>query len=369
MIERIYVHNYRCFESFTLDLKGRGSALIIGKNGSGKSTLRHALGVFQKICRGPNRVKEWIDSSDFTQNRTDLPMRFELDLVLTNRRFQYAIAFEYHEDLREATVLEEKLSVDGKVVFSRQLTQVFFSNGPAFFLDLNVGALPIINDKPVDGSIQQLKAFLASMIILSPVPAEMSGFAEEESFELQENASNFAAWLNAVLIRYPAKYNDIAKYLRYVIADFASFEFVPRGERGKQLRVEFENMGPGTGGPDFKVDFKKLSDGEKCYFLSALIVATNRPDRPLFCFWDEPDNHLSLPELGHFITQLRKMTNQNGQFIATSHNPEAIRRFSDETTLVMTRKSHLEPTVVRSLADLQYSGDLIAALKRDEVIG
>ena len=56
MIERLYVHNYRCFENFTLDLKGKPSALVIGKNGSGKSTLRHALGVLQEACR---QAVEW----------------------------------------------------------------------------------------------------------------------------------------------------------------------------------------------------------------------------------------------------------------------------------------------------------------------
>jgi len=63
------------------------------------------------------------------------------------------------------------------------------------------------------------------------------------------------------------------------------------------------------------------------------------------------------------------MTNQNGQLIVTSHHPETIRKFSDETTFVFSRKSHLEPTVVQKLADLPYNGDLIEAIVRDEIIG
>jgi predicted ATPase len=43
MIERIYVHNFRCFEDFTLDLSNRGSVLIIGMNRTGKSTLKTEL--------------------------------------------------------------------------------------------------------------------------------------------------------------------------------------------------------------------------------------------------------------------------------------------------------------------------------------
>ena len=57
----------------------------------------------------------------------------------------------------------------------------------------------------------------------------------------------------------------------------------------------------------------------------------------------------------------------SGQFIATSHNPEAIRRFSDENTIYLYRKSHLEPTIVRPLNELQVSGDLVGALIRGDV--
>lgn len=120
MIERLYVHNYRCFENFSINFEGLSSALIIGKNGAGKSTLRQSLGVFQSICRGSNRVKDLIVGSDFTQQRTDIPMRFEVELKLSNKRFKYAVSFELPENFREARVAEEHLSVDGNTIFSRE---------------------------------------------------------------------------------------------------------------------------------------------------------------------------------------------------------------------------------------------------------
>ena len=56
-----------------------------------------------------------------------------------------------------------------------------------------------------------------------------------------------------------------------------------------------------------------------------------------------------------------------GQFIATSHNSEAIERCSKENTLVLYRKSHLEPTLVRPVSEMQISGDLVNALIRGDV--
>jgi len=97
------------------------------------------------------------------------------------------------------------------------------------------------------------------------------------------------------------------------------------------------------------------------------VLAANDAQGPLFCFWDEPDNYLALDEVGHFVLALRQAFQSGGQFIATSHNPEAIRRFSDENTLLLYRKSHLEPTIARPLSELQVTGDLVGALIRGDV--
>jgi len=368
MIERIYIDNFRCFENFELDFADRKSALIIGKNGSGKSALRKAFGIFQAISRGPNHAAEWVDASDFARHRTDVPMHFEVAIVLREKKYQYKILFEHSADTNETQILEERLFVDGNPLIMRHRHQVTVPGGATFYLKQNVGALPIINERPGEDSVQQLKSFLASMIILAPAPKGMTGFTEEESFVIQEDGSNSAAWLNAMLVRYPARYTEIVEYLQFVLPDFAALEFVQRGERGKQLFVTFQQVIDGAKRA-IKLDFKKLSDGEKCYFLSALILAFNREESPVFCFWDEPDHHLALPEIGHFITALRRMTNQNGQFIATTHNAEVIHRFSDENTIVLTRESHLKPTVPLPLSGLSYNGDLINAILRGEVIG
>jgi len=366
MIERLYVHNFRCLENFSLDLAGRPSALVMGKNGSGKSTLRHSLALFQSICRGTSRVRDLIGIGDFTLHRTNVPMRFEVELRLAKKQFKYAISFEMPVNFREARVAEESLTVDGATIFSRQQAEVSLAGGSRFDIDWHVVALPVINERPGEKSIQQAKSFFASMILIDPIPANMTGFSDEEAFELRHDAGNFSSWLNALLRQKPAAYGILESHIRSGIPDFVSLENVERGEKGTQLVVKFEQGDPKR---SLSIDFKELSDGEKCFFLSALIVASNMVSGPVFCMWDEPDNHLALSEVGHFITKLRKMINQDGQLIATSHHPETIRKFSDESTLIFTRKSHLDPTVVRTLADLSYTGDLVDALIRDEITG
>jgi predicted ATPase len=366
MIERLYVHNFRCLENFALDLTGRSSALVIGKSGAGKSTVLRCLKLFQSICRGSNRVGNLVSASDFTLHRTNQPMSFEIELTLSKKRFKYATSFEWPPNFREARILDESLSVDGDAIFTRHVSQIQLSDGPAFGIDWHIVALPVINERPGEQAIQDIKTFFATMILIAPIPVNMTGFSEEPSEELQDDAANYASCLRALLGQKPAAYSVFDSYVKTVIPDFSSIENVERGESGTQLIVKFERQNPQR---SLSVEFKALSDGEKCFFLCAYIIASNSARSPVFCIWDEPDNYLSLSDVGQFVTGLRKMTNRSGQFIATTHHPETLRKFSDETTFVLTRKSHLDPTVVRSLADLHYSGDLINALIRDEIIG
>ena len=366
MIERLYVQNFRCLESLTLDLAGKSSVLIIGKNGAGKSTIRQALAIFQSICRGSSRVDKLISREDFAFRRTDRPMRFEIDVALASKHFVYAVAFDWPDDFREARILEESLSVDRHPIFCREQAQVTLANGASFGLDWHVFALPVINEKPPERSIQDLKTFLASLMLMAPVPTNMTGFSDQPTAELKEDASNFASCLRGLFERKPAAYGKFDEFVRSVFPDFSAIENEDRGKDGKQLMVTFKRLDPEE---ILRVEFDALSDGEKCYFLGAYIIASNAAGFPVICMWDEPDNHLSLPEVGQFVTSLRKMAKRSGQFLATSHHPELLRKFSDDTTIVLTRKSHLDPTLPKLLQNFSYHGDLIDALIRDEVIG
>ena len=99
------------------------------------------------------------------------------------------------------------------------------------------------------------------------------------------------------------------------------------GVDSRSLIVQFSNeLGSAS------IPFADLSDGEKCFMICALVVAANATYGPLICFWDEPDNYLALSEVAHFVVALRQTFQTDGQFIATSHNPEAIRSFSNENT-------------------------------------
>ncbi|NER49171.1 MAG: ATP-binding protein [Symploca sp. SIO1A3] len=201
------------------------------------------------------------------------------------------------------------------------------------------------------------KTWLARMIILAPIPSLMTGESKGETLEPEQNGSNFGEWFSGLLSRYPAAYREVDQYLQAVMPDISDIQNELIGKDIKNMIVQFEQNNT-----YLKIDFKDLSDGEKCFFLSSVVLAANKYYSPVFCFWDEPDNYISLSEVGHFVTSLRRSFKNSGQILATSHNEEAIRKFSDENTFVLDRKSHLEPTLVRLLSEITINGNLIDTL-------
>jgi predicted ATPase len=224
-------------------------------------------------------------------------------------------------------------------------------------LDWHLVALPVIQEQSETDPLHIFKTWLAQMIILAPIPSLMTGDSKGDTLEPRRDSSNFGEWISGLLSRYPAAYTKIYRYLRDVMPDIQDFLNEPVGKDSKSMIVRFE-----ANNANLHINFKDLADGEKCFFVCAVVLAANEFYGLSFCFWDEPENYLSLSEIGHFVMSLRRSFKQKGQILLTSHNEEAIRKFSDENTFVLDRKSHLEPTLIRLLSDIPVTGDLINTL-------
>ena len=363
MIRRIYIHNYRCFENFELEFTDQTSVLILGKNGTGKSTLGSALRVLQSIAKGDNRIKQFLKTGDFAFNRTQVPVRIELSVELSGKTYEYSIAFELPEGFKEPRVLDEKLVCEGDKIFSREGAQVeLAASGTRFLVDWHIVALPVVQIRGENNPIEAFRSWLSRLVLIAPVPSLIVGESNEDSLFPDEQVSNFADWFSGVLGEYPASYSTIDSFLKQTMPDFLDFQNKSIGETSKKIVVRF-----GLAQRIIPLELGRLSDGEKIFFVCAVLLGANKHYGPTFCLWDEPDNFVSLSEVGHMVVALRKSFGQSGQLFVTSHNPEAIRKFSDESTLYLERRSHLEPTQARWLSDLNYQGDLIDSLIRGDI--
>lgn len=369
MIRRLYVHNFRCLENFELSVLGQSSVLLIGKNGSGKTTVGFALEILQKIARGTSQVGDLVRPRDLTRGRTDVPMRFEIEAEVGGQIYEYIIAFEYPDSFRQLRVFEEKLLVGGKAVYTREAAQVSLARihqekEARFRIDWHLVALPIVQENSEKDPLFIFKRWLSRMLVLRPIPSLITGDSTDETLEPDPQMVKYGAWFSGLLGYAPSAYARIDEYLKQVMPDIRDIKNPITGKESKTLTLLFAN---GHGHEPVDIPFEDLSDGEKCFMICALVLAANSAYGPITCFWDEPDNYLALSEVGHFILALRKVFDAGGQLITTSHHPEAISRFSEDNTLLLFRRNHLEPTSIRPVNQLQVPGDLVNAMIRGDV--
>lgn len=356
MLKRLYIHNFRCLDNFELK-PAANDTLLLGKNGAGKSTVAAVLNILRKVAGGQSRVGDMLKTDDFAYGRVEIPVRFELEVLINGHKYKYCLLLELPAGFKEPRVAEERLECDDNIIFSRELAQISLIGNRSgrnidFAIDWHLCALSIIQVNSNGEPLAIFRDWLAQMLILAPVPSLINGQANEESLVPRPDCTDFADWLSGMLVRFPAAYTTIDKFLHSIMPDLKDFTFESIGGKAKLLKVRFSQKNAAS----HALPFEKLSDGEKCLFVGALVIAANEYCGPLMCFWDEPDSYLSLAEVGRFIIDLRKAFGGSGQLMVSSHNSEAISKFSDETTLVFQRNSHLEPVTVRTLSEINYSG-------------
>jgi len=371
MLKRLYVHNFRCFENFDLALGQFSSVLLIGPSGAGKTTVGVVLEILQAIGRGTSRVSELVQAADFKHGGDDPPMRIEIDVELGGKVYAYLLAFEFPDGFKEPRVAAEQLSVDGELVFSRAtamllLTRVGRAMEARLNIDWHLVALPVMLEGGAKHPVAIFKNFMASILILRPVPSMASGNSNSEAIVPKTSVANLGAWFAGVVAAEPSAYVPIHEYLLQIMPDFQSISNPFVAKEARSLAVKFAH-----GGKETTLPVEALSDGERCFLIFALAIAANKAGGPLLCYWDEPDNFLFPAEVGASILALRKAFLETGQLILVSHSPETIRHFADENTLYLSRESHLDPTRVHTVADLRsgrkFHGNFIEALLRGDV--
>lgn len=156
------------------------------------------------------------------------------------------------------------------------------------------------------------------------MPSLIRGDSEQDTLQPNIQVTNIGEWFSGIISSVPSAYTRIDSYLKEVMPDLIDITNPIIGREARSLTLQFANETAQT-----KLPFEYLSDGEKCFVIFALAIAANNAYGPLLCFWDEPDNYLAPSEVGLSVMALRKAFQKSGQLITTSHNPEAVIRFSD----------------------------------------
>lgn len=360
MLTKIYIHNYKCFQNFTFDFGEFHEGVIIGQNGTGKTTLSCVLDVLRQIGVGKASVEALIGTRDFWHISSTEMLRIEASFNVGDDCLTYGFALELPEGFTKLRVAEETLIANGETILTRDRAQVDVLNRSGnhshFMNDWHEFVLPriFIQDGVTADAVKKIRTILSNILILRPIPDDMGrGLLADAEQHLSPRCENFDTWLWQRYIELPDIYEHIKQWLRNTnsLQDFVGFKTT-----GSDLIARFRGDGK-----SLEIPFGWLSSGEKIFFLAASIMAINEyGDNPVICFWDEPNNYLSLSEIGHVMISLRHSFSSRGQLIITTHSDEALSRFSDENVFYLARHSHLEPTLpMQSIAQCRASKGLV----------
>ena len=114
-LERLFIHNYRCFESFELRPEGRG--LLLGYNGTGKTSLFDVFAALQDLMVWNKDVSDVFPRNTLALPSGSFDQRFELDIESRWGIFQYALHVSHDPIRNTSKITSEKVAIDGRPLY------------------------------------------------------------------------------------------------------------------------------------------------------------------------------------------------------------------------------------------------------------
>lgn len=356
MLKKLYAHNFKCLQNFEFTPKGLNSALLLGNNGSGKTTIFDALEIFQRIGYGVTSLRDLVNETHWWQKNIRLPMTLEIELELEGDLFTYKLMIEWPLTFKEPRIKQEILTVNAKEILNRHEGQTIFNTSASFLIDWHQVGLPLISTTE-DNPVALLRQWLRNIVILSPFPRYFSGRSKQETEFLKREGENCIDWARSIIPNNPEVYPDVLNFLKNRMNDLEAFKWEKLGKEERGLEFTFKNDSE-----TITFNYEQLSDGEKIFFLSACVLASNKANAGVLCLWDEPDNYIGLTELKNVISEFRKSfdaIHQKAQLIVTSHNELVINEFSEHNIFFVSKASHLSHSRITLIEDKKYQSRTI----------
>jgi predicted ATPase len=327
MLQRLYVHNFRCLVNFELKLDRLN--LLLGVNGSGKSSVFDVLRKLQDFVLEDALASQAFPLSDKTLWLALDTQSFEIDIAVSEAVYSYKLEIQHDKESQKTYATKEELHINQKPLFiyNNDVARLYrddHTEGAKYpFNMMTRSGVGFLNERKDNRLLSQFKHELERFIIVKPMPALMERQSPNENRRLEKMMENFPSWYRFVSPN--TEFNiKLASVMAEVLPGFRSFDLSALGESSKLLKIVFNN--PSSQGKPFSLNFSDLSDGQKMLVvLYALLCFSSLQDCGISLFIDEPDNFVALREIQPWLLQLIDECGDTiEQAVLISHHPEMI---------------------------------------------
>lgn len=346
MIERIYIHNYKCLVNFELRL--RETVLLLGPNGAGKTAVLEVVWGLRRLLAGEIKITdaEAFHPSTLTRWQALPDQVFELDAKVGEESFAYRLVIEHDRGGSRSRVTEESLRSNGTALFSCTMGQVQLfrddgSEGPSYSTDWTESALARVAPNDSNTRLTAFVDAIRKTVICAIRPHLLKVESNREDYLLDRDAHNFVDWYRHAVQENPTSARSLVEALHPVIDGFSDLRLPQSGLNSRALLIDFVNHGrPKDQYERYELWFNELSDGHRVLIVLYALLHLRQRDTGVWLFIDEPDNYVALAEIQPWLMELVELCEGTpSQAVICSHHPELIDYLGPESGIVLRRES------------------------------
>ena len=354
MITYLKADNYCSLVNFKIDFSSIN--LLLGNNGTGKSTIFSLISTLRSFIQGKINVTEAFNISTLTRWQSVPLQTFEFSLSYKECLYVYQLEVEFDVKEKKSRVKKEIVLCNDNYIFKAEsgiasLYDDSYQKGADLLVSWLSSGVSSVYERPDNKKLCDFKQAVDKIVVCHPLPFnfDMSlSFVEQQAVDY--SAFNIGNVYMYIVQRNPEKMMELWQVLKEINPCFVRTYL--NGDNGKTLYFEYEHKGHKS-----SYAITEISDGERMLFILYFLVVMYFDD-DYSLFLDEPDNYISLQEVGQFIQFVQDRATGKKQCVFISHHPSVIDFLAPSNGIWLERRSYGATTIAnppKSDCGLTYS--------------
>lgn len=323
-IHNISIKNFKSIRQLD-DFELRDINILIGSNGAGKSNFISFFKFLNQI------VNKHLQTYTAKKGGADTFLYFGKKI---SPFLILEIVFEWESGRKEGYSIQLEITDNEGFIIKKEVIQYGISNNQ-FEAEQNLKGIyeSNVSGKSMGIAIDDLKFYHFHD---TSDTAEVKGFSDiEDNHSLHENASNLAAFLYFLNLKFPQHFNRIEKTVRRIAPFFDCFNLRESQNLKGKIRLEWKEIGS-----EKSFTAHHLSDGTlRMICLTTLLLQPKLTVFPLAILIDEPELGLH-PSALNILSGLIRSASKDYKIIISTQSTSFINQFSPEDIVVVERQDN-----------------------------